>query len=95
MSIPKPMMRNICSNYLSRQVQIGSVLSVIGALAFWYGYFAPRRDRINNFHKNYDAEAAAEEIMENRRRREPELAEERDKVMAILKRRQEERDAKK
>ena len=95
MSIPKPMLRNLCANYLSRQTQIGSVLAVVGSLLYWHLYFVPRRDRINNFHKNYDAEAAAEEIMENRRRREPELAEERDKVMAILKRRQEERDANK
>ena len=94
MSLPKPMLRNIASNYLSRQVQIASVLSVIGGLTYWYGYLVPRRDRINNFYKYYDPEAAAEEILANRRRREPELVEERDKVMAILERRQREREAK-
>ncbi|KAI6661539.1 Cytochrome c oxidase subunit 6C-1 [Oopsacas minuta] len=94
MSIPKPMLRNIASNYLSRHVQIASVLSVVGGMIFWYSYFVPRRDRINNFYKNYDADAAAEEILANRRKREPELAEERDKVMAILQRRQAERESK-
>lgn len=73
---------------------MGSVLSLFGSLVYWYGYLVPRRDRINNFYKYYDPDAAAEEILANRRRREPELVEERDKVMAILERRQKEREAK-
>ena len=53
----------------------------------------PRRRRITTFYDHFDPDAAAEEILANQRKRNPKLAEEHEKVMAILKRRQAEREA--
>lgn len=54
-----PQLRNLLRRQIKIDLAIGFVLSISAGAAWWYSVALPRRQRYEEFYRNYDAKAVA------------------------------------